>query len=88
MPNPDREHEGFEGLPSLVNSLDWREFVFLLKQRQVELQEQVNIFVRAQNMLDAYATLARKKDVDRMLEIVNRRVKEIEANYKPKKGGK
>ena len=78
----DKEHNGFEDLPSLVNSRDWAEYVSILRERQVFLRNKVFEFVRAQDLFNAYGTLCKLDDIDKTLEIVNKKLKEIQ------KGGK
>jgi hypothetical protein len=66
-----------EGLPALVNSKDWAEFVNLLNQRKGYLQYQVNRYVREQSLILAYGELCKLDDIEKLKEQVQIRLKEI-----------
>jgi hypothetical protein len=79
-----REHDAFESLTLLVRSKDWIEYVGILHDHKQYLQSKVNEYVKAQDLFKAYGELCKMNDIDNVLGIVEKSVKEIESKYKKK----
>ena len=76
MAKPDRV-EDFDELEILVDSSKWRQYVSVLKKRQVYLQEEVNKWVNEKNLIEAYGALCKLKDIVKTMEMVNKRLEEL-----------
>ncbi len=55
-----------------------RAFYNVLQRRKVFMQQQVNTFIRDQDLINAYAALAKYDDIDKMVDIFKKRIKELE----------
>lgn len=73
----------FDELNVLVNSKDWRQYIAVLKKRQIHLQEEVNEWISRKDLTEAYAALGKLKDIVKTMEMVNKRLEEL-AIHKPK----
>ena len=66
----------FEDLQHLVLTPAWVEYLKILEERKVFLQKEVLQNVREQNLMQAYATVAKIDDIDKTLQIISKKLKE------------
>lgn len=76
------QYNPVNGLHELQFILSSKAFHTLLSERKQYAQEEVNRFVREQNMIEAYGALRRMEDIDQMVEIIKKRITEIEKETK------
>jgi len=68
---------GLDNLTILVTTKEWKEYVKILKDRQIYLQKEVNRFIRTQNLIEAYGMLCKLDDIDKTLQIVVQRLETL-----------
>jgi hypothetical protein len=78
----ERENSGFDGLPSLVHSKDWADYVSMLRDLQFSMQKQVNSFVRQQDLFKAFGCLSKLDMIEKQIELVGKKLSEIESKKK------
>jgi len=62
----------------LISLLHSKSFLALLEERKNFLQGEVNKFVRAKDLIEAYGALMRKEDVDKTVEMMTKRLQELQ----------
>lgn len=62
-------------LKGIVSS---RAFHTALQKRKEFMQKQVNTYIRNQDLINAYAALAKYDDIDKMVDIFKKRITELE----------
>jgi hypothetical protein len=62
-------------LKSIANS---RALRLILEERREYAQKEVNRFVKEQNLMEAFAALARLEDNQKLIEIIKQKVAKIE----------
>lgn len=62
-------------LTSLLNS---RAFHIVLNEHKHSLQKEVNRFVKEQDMINAYASVKLLEDIDKIVLLMNNRLKELQ----------
>lgn len=62
-------------LTSLLNS---RAFHIVLNEHKISLQKEVNRFVKEQDMINAYASVKLLEDIDKIVLLMNNRLKELQ----------
>jgi hypothetical protein len=63
-----------ENLQQLIGSPEWIEALKVVKAHKEHLQKQVNMYVRAQDWMNAFSTLALYDDADRMFVMLKTRL--------------
>lgn len=61
----------------IIGSTSWAVFIKMMKAHKSFLQTEVNRFVKSQNLIAAYAAVEKMDDVDKIIQLVSRRVDEL-----------
>lgn len=72
--------EGFEEYSELVSlgtSSGWRKYIAILERRKEFLQKEINRFVREQKLFEAYGTLSKMDDLNKIVNSLSQKVEEL-----------
>ncbi len=64
-------------LTTLVTSVNWAQYLKLLKGRKEFLQKEVNRFVRGKDLMEAFGALSKLEDIDKTIDILKKRIEEL-----------
>ena len=53
-------------------------FKELLDERKLFIQQEVNKFVKSQQIVEAYGALARLEDIEKLYKVIDRRIETIQ----------
>lgn len=67
-----------DNLKQLVGGEEWVEALKVAKAHKEYLQGQVNIFVRSQNLIEAFGALCRLDDADKIFRLIKGRLEELQ----------
>lgn len=74
MPKNPQDFAGLSELNTIFTSRVFRQLLLVHKEY---LQKEVNRFVREQNLIQAYGTLCKFDDLEKIMELVEKRITEL-----------
>jgi hypothetical protein len=84
-PDLDTLQEQFEDTLKLLKSPEWFRWLAFLKTRKTYLQNKVNEYTRQNDTLQAKVALALMDDVDKQVELFQKKFSDLESKLRSKK---